>query len=135
MKIYLSKKFNQSNWSKWVFYTFFDKIILIKTVFPPNTRTFFFFFFFLFDAEVFWLTLFHYHANLYREHTKIKSTHQHTCLHLAFRLLNEVVATNPTIGSNVEEFVYKNIRFLMWDLGGQEVLRASWNTYYLNTQV
>jgi ADP-ribosylation factor-like protein 5B len=52
-----------------------------------------------------------------------------------FRLLNEVVATNPTIGSNVEEFVYKNIRFLMWDLGGQEVLRASWNTYYLNTQV
>eukprot|EP00026_Physarum_polycephalum_P017580 Phypoly_transcript_18846.p1 GENE.Phypoly_transcript_18846~~Phypoly_transcript_18846.p1 ORF type:complete len:115 (+),score=10.68 Phypoly_transcript_18846:381-725(+) len=22
----------------------------------------------------------------------------------------------------------------MWDLGGQEVLRASWNTYYLNTQ-
>jgi len=48
-------------------------------------------------------------------------------------LLNEVVATTPTIGSNVEEFVYKNIRFLMWDLGGQEMLRSSWNTYYINT--
>eukprot|EP01111_Echinosteliopsis_oligospora_P001060 TRINITY_DN1139_c0_g1_i1.p1 TRINITY_DN1139_c0_g1~~TRINITY_DN1139_c0_g1_i1.p1 ORF type:complete len:179 (-),score=33.25 TRINITY_DN1139_c0_g1_i1:75-611(-) len=49
-------------------------------------------------------------------------------------LLNEVVATTPTIGSNVEEFTYKNIRFLMWDLGGQEVLRSSWNTYYINSQ-
>ena len=51
------------------------------------------------------------------------------------RLLNEVVATNPTIGSNVEEFTYKNIRFLMWDLGGQESLRATWTTYYVSTRV
>jgi len=47
--------------------------------------------------------------------------------------LNEVVATTPTIGSNVEELVYKNIRFLMWDLGGQEILRPSWNTFYINS--
>jgi len=48
-------------------------------------------------------------------------------------LLNEVVATAPTIGSNVEEIVYKNIKFVMWDIGGQEAVRASWNTYYVNT--
>jgi len=43
--------------------------------------------------------------------------------------------TQPTIGSNVEEVVYKNIRFQMWDLGGQESLRSSWAIYYMNTSV
>lgn len=51
------------------------------------------------------------------------------------RLLNEVVATAPTIGSNVEEIVYKNIKFVMWDIGGQEAVRSSWTTYYVNTHV
>ncbi|CAG8544040.1 682_t:CDS:2 [Ambispora leptoticha] len=49
-------------------------------------------------------------------------------------LLNEVVTTTPTIGSNVEEIIYKNIRFLMWDLGGQDTLRATWRTYYVKTR-
>ncbi|KAL0477977.1 ADP-ribosylation factor [Acrasis kona] len=48
--------------------------------------------------------------------------------------LGDVVVTQPTIGSNVEEVVYKNIRFQMWDLGGQESLRSSWSVYYTNTQ-
>jgi len=48
-------------------------------------------------------------------------------------LLNEVVTTTPTIGGNLEEVVYKNLRFLMWDIGGQESLRPSWHTYYINT--
>ncbi|RUS34544.1 P-loop containing nucleoside triphosphate hydrolase protein [Jimgerdemannia flammicorona] len=30
------------------------------------------------------------------------------------RLLNEIVVTTPTIGSNVESILYKNINFLMW---------------------
>ena len=30
---------------------------------------------------------------------------------------------------------WKNIHFIMWDLGGQESLRAAWNTYYSNTEV
>ncbi|KAI4317915.1 hypothetical protein L6164_025743 [Bauhinia variegata] len=47
--------------------------------------------------------------------------------------LGEVVTTNPTVGSNVEELVYKNIRFEVWDLGGQERLRTSWATYYRGT--
>lgn len=49
--------------------------------------------------------------------------------------MNEVVHTSPTIGSNVEELVVNNTRFLMWDIGGQESLRSSWNTYYTNTEV
>jgi ADP-ribosylation factor-like protein 5B len=50
-------------------------------------------------------------------------------------LLDEVVVTNPTIGSNVEEVNYKNIKFLMWDIGGQESTRASWANYYAGTDV
>lgn len=53
---------------------------------------------------------------------------------IVYRLvLNDVVATTPTVGSNVEELVYKNLKFLVWDLGGQTVLRDTWSTYYTNT--
>eukprot|EP00051_Salpingoeca_urceolata_P034911 m.27259 g.27259 ORF g.27259 m.27259 type:complete len:180 (+) comp8507_c0_seq1:303-842(+) len=45
-------------------------------------------------------------------------------------LLNEVVVTSPTIGSNVEEVVFKNLHFLMWDIGGQDSLRPSWSSYF-----
>lgn len=54
---------------------------------------------------------------------------------LCFSSMNEVVHTSPTIGSNVEEIVVNNTHFLMWDIGGQESLRSSWNTYYTNTEV
>nr|XP_054767546.1 ADP-ribosylation factor-like protein 5B [Lytechinus pictus] len=49
-------------------------------------------------------------------------------------LMNEVVHTSPTIGSNVEEVTWKNIHFLMWDIGGQDSLRTAWSTYYAGTQ-
>ncbi|XP_064352100.1 putative ADP-ribosylation factor-like protein 5C isoform X3 [Camelus dromedarius] len=49
-------------------------------------------------------------------------------------LTNEVVHTCPTIGSNVEEIVLQKTHFLMWDIGGQEALRSTWNTYYSNTE-
>ncbi|XP_037348245.1 putative ADP-ribosylation factor-like protein 5C isoform X2 [Talpa occidentalis] len=49
-------------------------------------------------------------------------------------LMNEVVHTNPTIGSNVEEIVLQKTHFLMWDLGGQETLRSAWTAYYSNTE-
>eukprot|EP01027_Heterolobosea_sp_BB2_P010835 GEZU01015844.1.p1 GENE.GEZU01015844.1~~GEZU01015844.1.p1 ORF type:complete len:222 (-),score=42.71 GEZU01015844.1:43-708(-) len=48
--------------------------------------------------------------------------------------LGEVVETQPTIGSNVEEVQHKNVRFQVWDLGGQESLRPTWSVYYVNTQ-
>lgn len=50
-------------------------------------------------------------------------------------LMNEVIQTSPTIGSNVEEVIFRNIHFLVWDLGGQQSLRSAWTTYYTNTEV
>lgn len=50
-------------------------------------------------------------------------------------LTNEVVHTRPTMGSNVEEIVLQKTHFLMWDIGGQESLSSTWNTYYSNTEV
>ncbi|KAH7643190.1 ADP-ribosylation factor-like 5 [Dermatophagoides farinae] len=49
-------------------------------------------------------------------------------------LMEEVVHTSPTLGSNVEEVVWKNIHFIMWDLGGQDSLRQGWQAYYSNTE-
>ncbi|KTW27863.1 uncharacterized protein T551_02830 [Pneumocystis jirovecii RU7] len=48
-------------------------------------------------------------------------------------LLGQAIQIQPTIGSNVEEITYKNIKFLMWDLGGQTSLRQSWHAYYKST--
>jgi ADP-ribosylation factor-like protein 5B len=47
--------------------------------------------------------------------------------------LNEVIVTEPTIGSNVEEVQHRNLKLQVWDLGGQENLRASWDAYYQDT--
>ncbi|GKA06676.1 ADP-ribosylation factor 1 [Tanacetum coccineum] len=48
--------------------------------------------------------------------------------------LEEFVATVPTIGFNVEALEYKNIRFTVWDVGGQDTIRPLWRHYYRNTQ-
>uniref|UniRef100_A0A7C8YYY3 ADP-ribosylation factor n=1 Tax=Opuntia streptacantha TaxID=393608 RepID=A0A7C8YYY3_OPUST len=48
--------------------------------------------------------------------------------------LGEVVRTVPTIGFNVETVEYKNISFAVWDIGGQEKIRALWKHYFLNTK-
>ncbi len=55
-----------------------------------------------------------------------------TCLYKLH--LGEVIETQPTIGSNVEEVKYKNLSFKVWDLSGQESLRPYWATYFANTQ-
>lgn len=44
--------------------------------------------------------------------------------------LGQVVQTQPTIGSNVEEVRHDNLSFQVWDLGGQENLRANWSMYF-----
>ena len=41
------------------------------------------------------------------------------------------MTTVPTIGFNVETVQYKNLRFQVWDLGGQDKLRKVWSTYYV----
>lgn len=48
-------------------------------------------------------------------------------------LFGKLVPTQPTLGSNVEEFSYRNLKFIAWDLGGQELLRHSWSLFYANT--
>eukprot|EP01116_Phalansterium_solitarium_P011793 TRINITY_DN27580_c0_g1_i1.p1 TRINITY_DN27580_c0_g1~~TRINITY_DN27580_c0_g1_i1.p1 ORF type:complete len:180 (-),score=31.55 TRINITY_DN27580_c0_g1_i1:188-727(-) len=45
----------------------------------------------------------------------------------------EVITTIPTIGFNVESVQYKNIKFQVWDLGGQTSIRPYWRCYYANT--
>lgn len=53
---------------------------------------------------------------------------------ILYRLsIGQLVKTTPTIGSNVEEISYNNIKFQAWDLGGQESMRTVWDLYYLNT--
>src|SRR3954471_9725313 len=48
--------------------------------------------------------------------------------------LGEIVTTIPTIGFNVETVEYKNIKFTVWDVGGQDKIRLLWRHYYQNTQ-
>jgi hypothetical protein len=43
--------------------------------------------------------------------------------------MGEVVTTVPTIGFNVETVQYKNLRFQVWDLGGQTSIRPYWRCY------
>eukprot|EP00920_Eleutheroschizon_duboscqi_P040790 GHVT01097506.1.p1 GENE.GHVT01097506.1~~GHVT01097506.1.p1 ORF type:complete len:181 (+),score=28.96 GHVT01097506.1:1019-1561(+) len=54
---------------------------------------------------------------------------------ILYRLhVDEVVQTIPTIGFNVETVQYKNIKFQVWDLGGQTSIRPYWRCYYPNTK-
>merc|ERR1712190_29858 len=47
--------------------------------------------------------------------------------------IGEVVTTIPTIGFNVENVEYKNLKFTVWDVGGQQSIRQLWKHYYSNT--
>ena len=47
--------------------------------------------------------------------------------------LGEVVTTIPTIGFNVETVEYKNLSFIVWDVGGQDKIRPLWRHYYQGT--
>ncbi|KAJ3715626.1 small monomeric GTPase [Lentinula guzmanii] len=58
---------------------------------------------------------------------------------ILYRLqIGEVVSTIPSaisvaIGFNVETVQYKNIKFQVWDLGGQSSIRPYWRCYFPNT--
>ena len=47
--------------------------------------------------------------------------------------LGENVTTIPTIGFNVETVQYRNVSFTVWDVGGQDRIRALWRHYYQGT--
>jgi hypothetical protein len=40
------------------------------------------------------------------------------------------VHTIPTVGFNVETVSYKNTRFNVWDVGGQDKIRPLWRHYF-----
>ena len=42
----------------------------------------------------------------------------------------ETQTTIPTIGFNVDTVEYKNLKFCMWDIGGQAKLRPLWKHYF-----
>ena len=47
--------------------------------------------------------------------------------------LGEYVLTIPTLGFNVENVENGNVKFQIWDVGGQDKLRRLWKHYYNNT--
>uniref|UniRef100_A0A8C6RU24 ADP-ribosylation factor-like protein 1 n=1 Tax=Nannospalax galili TaxID=1026970 RepID=A0A8C6RU24_NANGA len=47
--------------------------------------------------------------------------------------LDGVVTAIPTIVFNVEMVTYKNLKFQVWDLGGQTSMRPYWRCHYSKT--
>jgi len=47
--------------------------------------------------------------------------------------LGDIVNTIPTVGFNVETIVFKDLRFTVWDVGGQDKIRPLWRHYFQNT--
>ncbi|CAI9553085.1 unnamed protein product [Staurois parvus] len=43
--------------------------------------------------------------------------------------LGQSVTTIPTVGFNVETVTYKNVKFNVWDVGGQDKIRPLWRHY------
>ena len=47
--------------------------------------------------------------------------------------LEQDVTTIPTVGFNVETVTYKNTKFNVWDVGGQDKIRPLWRHYFSGT--
>ena len=41
----------------------------------------------------------------------------------------------PTVGQNVQKIESNNIKWTIWDLGGQKRLRDIWDTYFRDVDV
>lgn len=53
------------------------------------------------------------------------------CAAILYKLkLGQSVTTIPTVGFNVETVTYKNVKFNVWDVGGQDKIRPLWRHYY-----
>lgn len=53
------------------------------------------------------------------------------CTAILYKLkLNQDVTTIPTVGFNVETVTYKNTKFNVWDVGGQDKIRPLWRHYF-----
>jgi ADP-ribosylation factor protein 6 len=53
-----------------------------------------------------------------------------TAILYKLKLTNQDVTTIPTVGFNVESVTYKNVKFNVWDVGGQDKIRPLWRHYY-----
>eukprot|EP01062_Namystynia_karyoxenos_P021393 TRINITY_DN1813_c0_g2_i14.p3 TRINITY_DN1813_c0_g2~~TRINITY_DN1813_c0_g2_i14.p3 ORF type:complete len:213 (+),score=100.09 TRINITY_DN1813_c0_g2_i14:84-641(+) len=47
--------------------------------------------------------------------------------------LGDLIQSVPTIGFNLETVEYQNVKFTVWDIGGQDRLRLLWRHYYSGT--
>ncbi|KAK0468119.1 small monomeric GTPase [Desarmillaria tabescens] len=57
----------------------------------------------------------------------------HSCCSTDWRSRFNDTNRNEAIGFNVETVQYKNIKFQVWDLGGQSSIRPYWRCYFPNT--
>lgn len=63
------------------------------------------------------------------------SAANHLSLAILYKLkLNQDVTTIPTVGFNVETVTYKNVKFNVWDVGGQDKIRPLWRHYFSGTK-
>uniref|UniRef100_A0A1B0CNM6 Putative gtp-binding adp-ribosylation factor arf1 n=1 Tax=Lutzomyia longipalpis TaxID=7200 RepID=A0A1B0CNM6_LUTLO len=66
---------------------------------------------------------------------KIRPLWRHYYTAILYKLkLGQSVTTIPTVGFNVETVTYKNVKFNVWDVGGQDKIRPLWRHYYTGTQ-
>jgi ADP-ribosylation factor protein 6 len=57
--------------------------------------------------------------------------HADTSAAILYKLkLDQDVTTIPTVGFNVETVTYKNTKFNVWDVGGQDKIRPLWRHYF-----
>ena len=66
---------------------------------------------------------------------KLLVTNDFIAIHLSTAILYKLklgqsVTTIPTVGFNVETVTYKNVKFNVWDVGGQDKIRPLWRHYY-----
>ncbi|KAM7194220.1 ARF/SAR superfamily [Rhypophila sp. PSN 637] len=57
-----------------------------------------------------------------------------TTILYTLKLKDDKVTTIPTVGFNVETVNMKNVKFNVWDVGGQDKIRPLWRHYYSGTQ-
>ena len=54
---------------------------------------------------------------------------------MLYRLaIDELVTTTPTMGFNVETFVYRGVTLTIWDMGGLPSIQKYWKDYYMDCQ-
>lgn len=47
--------------------------------------------------------------------------------------LDHGIKSIPTVGFNVETVTHRNVKFSVWDVGGQDKIRPLWRHYYSGT--